>query len=169
MSIRSRQADQEDPRQVFLVPTTAATGIDRSSVGFKSKSLRSRGHGARMKRSCSSPAPRLRRAWRRAAGNELDPVYDSLAPVITLTARAVVGHLDAACHHGQVCPNRSSSTMRDLGLHVKGPDGPAVATLKRMQWTILEHDPFLCCMNMSTPLLACRGCPQKNLLVLLAA
>ena len=30
---------------------------------------------------------------------------------------------------------------------VKGPSGAAVATLKRMQWTILEHDPFLWCVH----------------------
>ena len=30
---------------------------------------------------------------------------------------------------------------------VKYPFGAAVATVRRMQWTILEHDPFLWCMH----------------------
>ena len=35
-----------------------------------------------------------------------------------------------------------SSLSERVKVAVKGPFGAAVATLKRMQWTILEHDPY---------------------------
>ena len=44
-----------------------------------------------------------------AAGNELDLVFDSLAPVIALT------DVDAACRHGQVHQGSSQTTV-DPGL-----------------------------------------------------
>ena len=59
-----------------------------------------------MKRTCSSRASRLRRAWRSAcveqgsrfglmaAGTELDPAHDALAPVIEHAC--VTGEMDAA-------------------------------------------------------------------------
>ena len=64
------------------------------------------------------------------AVNELNPMFGSLAPVIALTHALWDGWMPQA-------------TMAKSA--VKGP--AAVATLKRMYWTTLEHDPFLWCMH----------------------
>ena len=58
------------------------------------------------------------------AGNELVPVFDSSTPA---HACAV-----AKCF-------KAAQTA------VKRPSGAVSATLKRMQWTVSEHDPFLWC------------------------
>ena len=82
------------------------------------------------------------------AGNELDLVFDSLAPVIALTHALWDGWMPLAtmakCARAAQLEQRNSARPRTA---VKGPFGAAVAILKRMQWTIVEHDPFLWCMN----------------------
>ena len=82
------------------------------------------------------------------AGNELDPLFDFLAPVIALTHPLWDGWMPLAtlakCVKTGQLEERDSTPPRTT---VKGPFGAAAATLKRMQWTICEHDPFLWCMH----------------------
>ena len=82
------------------------------------------------------------------AGSELDPVFDSLAPVIALT-HAVWDRWMPLATMENASGKRSLSNARThgRGAAVKGPFGAAVATLARMHWTILEHDPFLWCKH----------------------
>ena len=49
---------------------------------------------------------------------------------------------------------------------VKGPFGAAVATLKRLQWVILEYDPFLWCMQDGRIVDPRRVCPHSMLILL---
>ena len=73
---------------------------------------------------------------------------DSLAPVIALTHAPWDGWMPvvpmAKCVRAAQLEQRNSARPWTV---VKGPFGAAVATLKRMQWTIIEHDPFLWCMH----------------------
>ena len=75
--------------------------------------------------------------------SELDPIFDSLASVITLT-HALWDSWMPLANHGQ-CMKVAKDEQRDNArpwTFVKGPFGAAVATLARLQWTILERDPF---------------------------
>ena len=82
------------------------------------------------------------------AGDQLDPVFDSLAPVVALTHALWDGWMPQATM--AKCDSKAQAEQRDNArpwTTVKGPFGAAVATLKRLQWVILEHDPFLWCMQ----------------------
>ena len=96
-----------------------------------------------------------------AAGSDWDPVYDSLAPVVALT-HASLGHLDAATMAKcvKVAQHEQFDNARPWAA-VKGVFGAAVATLKRMQWTVFEHDPLLWCMHDGRVVDPRRTCPQS--------
>ena len=75
-------------------------------------------------------------------------MFDSPAPVIALTHAFWDGWMPQATM--AKCVKAAQNEQRDSARPwtvVKGPFGAVVATLKRMQWTTLEHDPFLWCMR----------------------
>ena len=98
----------------------------------------------------------------RMAGDELDPVFDSLAPVIALTHALWGGWMPQATM--AKCVRTAQLEQRNHARRwtaVKRPFGAAVATLKRMQWTILERDPFLWCMLDGRIVDPRRVCPHS--------
>ena len=67
------------------------------------------------------------------------------------------------------CVSKAQAEQRDTArpwTAVKGPFGAAVATLKRLQWVILEHDPFLWCMQDGRVVDPRRVCPHSMLILL---
>ena len=96
------------------------------------------------------------------AGSELDPIFDSLTPVIALT-HAVWDRwmpLDTMAK----CVRKAQLEQRENArpwTAVKGPFGAAVATLARMQWTIFEHDLSLWCMHDGRIVDPRRVCPHS--------
>ena len=76
------------------------------------------------------------------AGNELDPVSDSLAPVIALTRALWSGWMPRGT----------------LAKCIKA----AQTQQRRMQWTILEHDPFLWCMHDGRTVDPRKVCPHSK-------
>ena len=96
------------------------------------------------------------------AENELDPVFDSLAPVIALTHALSDGWMPLATM--AKCVKTAQLEQRDSTrpwTAAKGPFGAPVATLKRMQWTVLEHGPFLWCMHDGRIVDPRRVCPHS--------
>ena len=62
------------------------------------------------------------------------------------------------------CVSAAQNEQRDsarLWTSMKGPFGSVVATLKRMQWTILEHSPLLWCMQDGRIVDPRRVCPRS--------
>ena len=127
-----------------------------------------------MRRSCSSPARRWHRVLAKrmhgksatmvlmVAGSELDPVFGSLAPVIAFTYAVWDRWMPLATMAKGV--RKAQLEQRENArpwTAVKGPSGAAVATLARMQWTILEHDPFLWCMHDGRIVDPRRVCPHS--------
>ena len=101
------------------------------------------------------------------AGSELDPVFDSLAPVIALTDAVWDRWMPLATM--EKCVRKAQVEQRENArpwAAVKGPFGAAVATLARMQWTILEHDPFLWCMHDGRIVDPGRVCPHSMRILL---
>ena len=74
----------------------------------------------------------------------------------------VVGHLDAATMAKcvKVAQHEQFDNARPWAA-VRGVFGAAVATLKRMQWTVFEHDPLLWCMHDGRVVDPRRTCPQS--------
>ena len=98
------------------------------------------------------------------AGSELDPVFDSLAPVVALT-HAVSGRLDAARPSWQNASGRRSSS--NARTHGRGPPSKA---LVEQPWQPLHacsgrsssmHDPFLWCMHDGRIVDPRRVCPHS--------
>ena len=125
-----------------------------------------------MKRSCSSPGPTETCLATRLLGKSVtmvlmaaDPVFDSLAPVIALPNALWNGWMSQATK--AKCVKVAQTEQRDSARRwtaVKGPFSAVVATLNRVQWTILEHDPFFWCMHdgRTLPLTACTSCSRRR-------
>ena len=78
-----------------------------------------------------------------APGSDVDPVYDAFVPVVALTHTSWERWMP---------PARSPSAEWSLSNRTAGQTRSpsrcrSVATLNRMQWTIIENDPFVCCMH----------------------
>ena len=102
-----------------------------------------------------------------AAGEQLDPIFDSLAPIVALTHAVWDNWMPQAAM--AKCLSKARDDQRDNlrpWTAVKGPFGAAVATLKRLQWVILERDPFLWCMHDGRVADPRRVCPHSMLLLL---
>ena len=115
-----------------------------------------------LQQSRSKGASRLATMVLIMAGNELDPVFDSLAPVIALTHALWDGWMPLATM--AKCIKTAQLEQRDSTrpwTAAKGPFGAPVATLKRMQWTVLEHGPFLWCMHDGRIVDPRRVCPHS--------
>ena len=80
-----------------------------------------------------------------------------------LCAFTHAGWLHAAGYHGKVRQDGAARATRARAAvdRVKGSFGAAGATLKRMQWTTLEHDPFQWCMHDGRTVDPGRVCPHS--------
>ena len=85
------------------------------------------------------------------AGSELDPVFGM--PLATM----------AKCVKAAQDEQRDIARPWTVG---KGPAGTAVATLVRLQWTILEHESFLGCMHDGRVVDPRRVCPYSMRILL---
>ena len=92
------------------------------------------------------------------AGDELDPVFDSLAPVIALTQALWDGWMSQAMAQ---CVRTAQLEQREHARLWTTVKGPFVATLTRMKWTILELDPLLWCMHHGRIVDPRRVCPHS--------
>ena len=89
-------------------------------------------------------------------GNELDPVFDSLLPVIAW--------VDAVGLWPSASRRRRTSSAQSWTV-VKGSFGAVVTTLKRMQWIVFEHDSFLWCVHDGRIVDPRRVCPHSMLIL----
>ena len=132
----ARDQDQENPRQI--VGAMAATaGADCACLSVKSKPQRCGGH-------CLA---------KRMHGKSATMV------LMLAGARPGVRLLDTR-DRPHACAVAQRNNARPWTT-VKSPVGAAVATLKRMQWTILEHDPFLRCLHDGSIVDPRRVCPHS--------
>ena len=78
-----------------------------------------------------------------------------------------MGQVDVTGHHGKMRQEGAAQATRErTAWTVKGPFGAAVATLARMQWTILEHDLALWCMHDGRSVDPRRVCPHSMRILL---
>ena len=159
------QADQENPPQTSvpwrrrLAQIAHATVSKANHYGVAVTGL----NETQLQQSRSQMASCLaKRMYGKSATTELDPVFDSLASVIALAHALWDGWMPQATK--AKCVRTAQLEQRNnarLWTAVKGPFGAAVATLKRMHWTILEHDPFLWCMHDGRIVDPRRVCPHS--------